>query len=285
VEYLAECAAIKTHTNLNFLVRRNLIFDTLHGAGIWIDYINSNSRITQNVVVNTGSNNGPGPGLGAIFVEKAVAPNMVDHNFVWGCTHTNGMYEYTAKKLLIANNMVGNCAAAGLMLLDIPIRTGAPRPPNPAKGTSVNNTVVNNILVNNGWNIGFQSTNNVSDHNAFGPARLSNAFHLLSEEIPLNASFEPLPLPFKAFDLGAWRKTYGFDRHSSAVDIAAEFDPKTLELVWSVRGDVPEGLPIEGLMHDFWNRPRAGRPAVPGPFGDIPKQSTRIVVDPRLTVH
>jgi hypothetical protein len=286
VEYIAECAAIKTHSNLNFLIRRNLIFDTLHGSGIWIDAGNSNSRITQNVVVNTGSNNGPGPGLGGIFVEKAIAPNMVDHNFVWGCTFTNGVFEYTARNLLVAHNMIGNCAAAGLMLLDIPVRVGATRTPNTASvHTAANNTVINNILVNNSWNIGFQSPQNVSDYNLFGSVRQSRPFHIISDEIPNKASFEPLPLAFKGFDLDTWRMTYGFDKRSTEVNISAEFNPSTLELVWSVRGDFANGLEIDRMTQDFWSRPRAGGAVIPGPFGYIPKESTRTVVDPRQPGH
>ena len=277
VEYLAECAAIKTHTNLNFLVRRNLIFDTLHGTGIWIDWINSNSRITQNVIVNTGSNNGPGPGLGGIFIEAALAPNMVDHNFVWGSIYTNGIYEYTASKVIIAHNMIGNCAAAGIMIMDTPGRRLGNLGTIPAGA----NKVVNNIFINNGWNIGFHSSRNVSDYNVLGHARQPKPFHLMSKEVPRKAAYEPWPVPFKELDLGEWRKRYGLDIHSSEVDITAEFDANTLELVWSVRGDISENPPVEGMPYDFWNRRRTGPTVSPGPFGSVPKETTRIVVDPR----
>lgn len=280
VEYLAECAAIKTHTNLNFLVRRNLIFDTLHGTGIWIDWVNSNSRICQNVVVGTGSNNGPGPGLGGIFVEAALAPNMVDHNFVWGSTHTNGIYDYTASKLIIAHNMIGNCARAGILIMDVGGRQLGNR--TIPEG---NNRVFNNIFINNGWNIGFHSPQNFSDYNLLGHARQPKPFHLMGKEIPRQAAYEPWQVPFQALDLGEWRKTYGFDIRSSEVDIKAEFNPNTLELVWSLQGQFAEGLPREGMNHDFWNRSRSGQTAVPGPFGSIPRTTTRIIVDPRLPGH
>jgi len=280
VEYLAECAAIKTHTNLNFLVRGNLIFDTLHGSGIWIDASNSNSRITQNVVVNTGSNNGPGPGLGAIFVEKALASNWVDHNFVWGSTQTNGIFEYTASKIVIAYNMIGNCAGAGILLLDTPEKNGQPTVP---ASKSTNNRVLNNILINNGWNIGFQSVQNVSDHNVLSTARQPKPFHFLDKEIPRKASFEPWPLPFRGFELASWRSDYGLDTHSSTVDMTAKFDPDTLRLEWAARGEVIDGVPIENMVHDFWNRPQDGPRVLPGPFGSTPRTRSSIVVDPRLS--
>ena len=277
VEFLAECAAIKLHTNLNLLVRQNLIFDTLHGTGIWIDWINSNSRITQNVVVNTGSHYGPGPGLGGIYVEAAFAPNLVDHNFVWGCTYSNGIYEYSATKVIIAHNMIGHCAGAGILIMDVPGRSLGDLGTIPVGA----NTVVNNILINNGWNVGLYSPHNVSDYNLLGNARQPRPFHV-NGKMPRKLPFAPSLVPFEELELAAWRKRYGFDIHSSEADIVAEFNPTTLELAWSVRGEFAEGLAMSGMTYDFWNRPRAGRTVVPGPFGSIPRETTRIVVDPRL---
>jgi hypothetical protein len=86
----------------------------------------------------------------------------------------------------------------------------------------------------------------------------------------------------EALDLSGWRNIHGFDIHSSEVEIAAEFNPSTLELIWSVRGSFTEGPPIEGMTYDFWNRPATGRTVSPGPFGSIPNETARIVVDPRL---
>ena len=141
------------------------------------------------------------------------------------------------------------------------------------------NRVFNNIFVNNGWNLGFHSPNNLSDYNLFGQARQPNPFHFMDKDEKLGMN---QVLFLTHLDLREWRKRYGFDNYSSEVNIAAEFDPNTLELVWSVRGDFPEGPPVDGITHDFWNRPRPGRMVSPGPFGSIPKETTQIVVDPRL---
>ena len=51
-----------------------------HASGIWMDWENINSRCSQNVVLNTDSI------FGGIFIEASQAPNMADHNFVWGST-------------------------------------------------------------------------------------------------------------------------------------------------------------------------------------------------------
>jgi len=50
-ERLYETAGIKTNNNVHCLVRRNLIVDTYHGAGIWLDWDNRNSRCCQNIIV------------------------------------------------------------------------------------------------------------------------------------------------------------------------------------------------------------------------------------------
>jgi hypothetical protein len=275
MELLAECGAIKTHHNLNVLMRRNLIFDTLHGAGIYIDSSNSNSRICQNVIVGTGTYIGLqtiGPGTGGIYVEAAMAPNLVDHNFVWGSTQTNGIYSYTSSKVVIAHNLVGNCAMAAIRIVDMPGRGAIP---------SGGNTVVNNIVVNNGWNIDFYSPQNVSDYNLLGKTRLPHPYHLGRDtsDLDLGGHFKNSGKP-EQLSLSGWRGTYGLDLHSSEADITAEFDPETLELVWSVRRGSIAGLPMAGMENDFWSQPAAAS-IVPGPFGSIPKESTRIVLDPR----
>jgi hypothetical protein len=272
IELLAECGAIKTHHNINVLMRRNLIFDTLHGTGIYIDSVNSNSRICQNVIVNTSTNNGPGPGEGAIYVENALAPVMVDHNFIWGSTPTNGIYSYQTTKLIVAHNMVGNCGAAAIWMLDMPGRGSV----------SGGNSVLNNIIVNNGWDIGFYKNRNISDYNLIGNSHLPKPFRLglASEDGGLTASRKGSRYP-EHLDLAAWRNRYGYDVHSLEANITAEFNADTLELLWSVYGETCEGEPIEGMEHDFWDRSTTGRPVVPGPFGDVPKKTTRIVVDPR----
>ena len=263
VEMLAECAAIKTHTNLNVLVRRNLIFDTSHGTGIYMDMVNSNSRITQNVVVNTGSNHGPGPGTGGIYVEASLAPNMVDHNFIWGSTQTNGIYSFFITKLIVAHNLIGNNAAAGIMIRDVAGRSTGSRIIQ-----SGDNKTYNNIFINNGWDLGFYATGNSSDYNLFGRSRQSRSFRLIGKDENLN--------------LTEWRRAYGLDTHSTEVCVEADFNPDTLEFTWSVQGEVLKGSPIRGLSYDFWNRPRTAKTVLPGPFGTIPRQRTRIVVDPRL---
>lgn len=266
VEQLAECSAIKTHRSHNVLIRRNLIFDTLHGTGIWIDTGNFNSRVCQNVIVRTGSNykGQPFPGAGSIYVEAVLAPNMVDHNFVWGSTYSNGIFAYTASKLIVAYNLIGNCAEAGITIRDVAGRTVDNRRTIPGGG----NRIFGNVLINNGREIDLYSPGNFSDYNLFGQVRQAKPFHLLARK--------------EEGELSDWRKAYGLDVHSSQTDIRAEFSADTLELTWAARGDLIEGMPTDGIQYDFWGRSLTGRIAFPGPFGSVPRKATRIIVDPRV---
>src|SRR5262249_9118718 len=106
-------------------------------------------------------------GLGAIFVEAAAAPNMVDHNFIWGSIYANGIYDYTSSRLIIAHNFIGHCAGTGIMILDVPGRGTIP---------VGDNRLFKNILINNGSDIEFYSPNNFSDYNLLGAAVQSNPF-------------------------------------------------------------------------------------------------------------
>ena len=142
--------------------------------------------------------------------------NWVDHNFVWGSTETNGIYVYTSSKVTIANNFVGNCALAGIRVIDIPGRGAIP---------SGGNTIVNNILVGNGWNIGFFSPHNYSDYNLLGGARLPHPFHLGKAAGDLDwAAWQKNYREPEKLDLAEWRKNSEFDKHSSTMNITADFN-------------------------------------------------------------
>src|SRR5262249_50305968 len=144
-------------------------------------------------------------------------------------------YVYTSSKVTIANNFVGDCALAGIRIIDIPGRSNIP---------SGSNTVRNNILVDNGWNIGFFSPDNASDFNFVGKSRLPRPFHLgkAAADLDLAAWRKSYREP-EQLELAEWRTSFGFDARSSAVKIMADFNPEKLELVWAVEGDIPQSVP------------------------------------------
>jgi len=108
-ERLYETAGIKTHNNVHCLIRRNLILDTWHGAGIWMDWDNRNSRCCQNIIVNAQTIHG------GIFVEASYVPNLIDQNFIWG-TQGHGIYEHDCSHQVFAHNFIGQSTGSGLHL-------------------------------------------------------------------------------------------------------------------------------------------------------------------------
>jgi Right handed beta helix region len=109
VERLFETGAIKTHNNIRCLIRRNLIVDTLHGAGIWMDWNNQFSRCTQNTIIGTHTIHG------AIFLEASYQPNLVDQNMLWK-TDGHGIYEHDSTGQIFAHNLIAHSSKCGLHL-------------------------------------------------------------------------------------------------------------------------------------------------------------------------
>jgi hypothetical protein len=138
VERLFETAAIKTHCNVGCLIRRNTILDTLHGAGIWMDWDNRNSRCCQNVIVNARTMHG------GIFVEASYVPNLIDDNFIWG-TRGHGIYEHDSAHQVVAHNFIAHSSGSGIHLHGqiTPRRIGSHEPEYGM------HQVLNNVLVEN----------------------------------------------------------------------------------------------------------------------------------------
>jgi len=109
VEHYYETGGIKTHLNTGTLIRRNRIFDTLHGCGIWMDFANVNSRCTQNVIVGSRTIHG------GIFIEASQKPNMIDRNVIWD-THGAGIYEHDCCGQIFAHNFIAKATGPALRL-------------------------------------------------------------------------------------------------------------------------------------------------------------------------
>ena len=239
-----EVAGIKVHCTQSCLVRRNLVTDTISAPGIWMDYANVNSRCTQNVVINADCHNG------GIFMEASQKPNLVDRNFVWG-TRGVGIYQHDCDELVIANNFVARSTVAGVMM-----RVCQGRRVGGRLATAKRNRIVGNILVDNATQLSISDPDNESDYNVFAPGA-------------------------KPFDLAAWQKKTGWDKHSMTARIQADFDPAKLDLRWSAEQQIPPFPRPARLAHDFFGRPYPAEQIPPGPFGAVPPEAATIHVDPR----
>lgn len=258
VEEFAECAALKTHQNTNVLVQRNYVIDTPHGTGIYLDNINVNCRITRNVIMNTGSMHGPGPGTGGIYVEASQGLNWIDHNVVWNSTPTNGIYSFFITNLTVAHNLVGGCAGAGIMILDV----GGRPEGNPGGG----NRILNNMLVDNGWQMTLLTSKNVSNYNWFQTAGQVDGFRFSSPEM--------------RFDLNKWRSQTGLDLQSVESEPRFQFDITSRKLSWAPETTFPECPIVPGFEQDFAGRVRTGQTTLPGPFSDLGQATSPVTVRP-----
>jgi len=138
VERYYETAGIKTHHNVNTLIRRNRIFDTQNGCGIWMDFANVNSRCCQNIIIGVKTM------FGGIFIEASLEPNMIDHNFIWD-TQGAGIYEHDCRGQIICHNFIGRSTEAGLWLRGKITERQVHEQPI----VSGNHVAINNILFEN----------------------------------------------------------------------------------------------------------------------------------------
>ncbi len=241
---ICEVAAIKVHRTVSCLVRRNLVTDSIDAAGIWLDYGNCNSRVTQNVILHTDCFHG------GIFMEASQAPNMVDTNIVWA-THGNGIYQHDCDELVIAHNFVGQSSKAALRM-----QTGKDRIVLGRLSTAKRNKILNNVFLGDAM-LSISDPENTSDYNVF-------------------------VTPNRPFDLAAWRDEHGWDRNSVTADIRATLNPETLELTWSAAEPIPQCPTVRGITHDFFDRPRQTGAVAPGPFVSVPRELTRVELGARF---
>ena len=223
-----ETGAIKLLLNRGTLVRKNIITDIEAAPGIWMDYDNINSRVTQNVLANIQSVNG------AIFIEASQVPNIVDRNFVWN-VEGSGIYQHDCDELTVAHNFVANCTKEA-----VEMRICQGRMVNGRLSTCKRNRVLNNIFIKAPKGVSFIDDDNLSDCNIFvdcgGP-----------------------------FDFQAWQKK-GFESNSITAKINASFDEQSLDFILSADEKLPLFPKVGICMHDFFDSAWQGDQVPAGPF-------------------
>ena len=239
VERYWENAAIKLLRTTDTLVRRNLIHDVQASSAIWLDWDIRNSRITQNTVYDLVMCCN-----GALFIEAAQVPNLIDHNILWKI-HGVPIYTGDADSLTIAHNFIGPSSGPGVLS-----KVGTNRMLNGRPLTSRHNRIVHNVFY--------------------------RASPLVIED-PVNTS--NLNVFSSEFDLNAWQ-AQGFDADSQTMDFEVTFDPDQVTL----RIDTPMTLPVlDSLLFldvDFYDIPRDHKATV-GPFQDQFARPVILNVDPR----
>ncbi|HXJ94373.1 MAG TPA: right-handed parallel beta-helix repeat-containing protein [Terriglobia bacterium] len=281
VELGWETGGIKCHVTKNCLIRNNVIRHTIHAEAIWLDYQNSNTRVTSNVL---------GDNLqtlrGGIYLEASQYPNMIDDNIIWKATvgHGGGSYNMPAHggwgitvdgsdETVIAHNLIGMTEDAGIKFRGIEGRIVGPR-----GGTARRNKVIGNIFYRCGKAIEFANPDNSADYNLFTPdwGAVTDETQGVGRGLNwLTSTKEPLML-----DLEAWQKFLGFDKHSAYGDMKIDVDLDALAMTWSVGGSISQVPTDTHFRRDLLGEV-AGDARKPGPLVNLPSSSTRVAIDPR----
>ena len=218
-EFDFESGVIKSHWMRNCLIRNNTITNTLHGSGIWIDFMNENTRITGNVIADCKETL-----FGAIFVEASHAVNQIDHNVIWNVAKHrypfdtehggHGIYEHDSDNLHILRNVVYNAAGSAVYLSHAHndrIVEGRGR-------LGYRHQVIGNLIDHCGGAIAFPTLHNFADKNIYGTFLQDNGvFRVISEDIRI--------------DLSAWQEFLNWDINGTRAALTMQLQTDDRQLI------------------------------------------------------
>jgi alpha-L-arabinofuranosidase len=227
-----EVAGIKMLDVYNSLVRRNHIHNILGGNGIWLDWDNHGSRVTQNIIHDIKTIQG------GIFVEASHHPNLVDNNFIWN-VNGNGVYANDTDSLLVYNNLIANFSGNAIFAT-----VGTDRKQHGRKLTAEDNRVFNNIFIN-GQPIKFGSSSNKADYNWYVNSTQPDYF-----------TTEAL-------------KQSGEGANSKHIYALSDFTKSNLFFQWQTTEALLAVPSAPFISKDFFNHTRNGKTTTPGPFVEL----------------
>ena len=282
VELMWESGGIKLHTTKSCLIRGNVIRHLTYAPGLWLDYENSNTRVTGNVFGDLKETL-----RGGIYLEASHDPNMLDHNIIWKVTEGKGGATYNvlphggwgiitdgSDEVVIAYNLFGYCQDAA-----VKTRTVEDRIVGPRGGTSRWSQVLNNIFYKCGKSIDFSHRENTAEGNLYLTPSGVEQDEYRGEGRGLN--WISGPGPGLRLDLAAWQKYFGFDKRGAYADMSIQVDLDALSMVWRVAGKTPEVATGKHFSRDVLGR-TAGEVRKPGPFLELPAEKTELKIDPRI---
>lgn len=211
IERMWEVAGLKFHLAQSVLIRRNTFRDMHRAAGVWLDCLNANCRVTGNLFQDIASCNG------ALFVEVSHAPNVLDHNVFWNIRPSTGNDPLNAKDgsavcadssddTVVAHNFFGNVRGFAVCVNNLQ----ADRIVDGRRGECRGNQVLNNIFCASPRRIYLgRVEGNLCDGNLFDGGDKDGLFDI--QDPP------PNPKP----RLGAWQANFGQDRRSMAASMEA----------------------------------------------------------------
>ena len=287
VELAWETGGIKLHLAKNCLLRANVIRHTIHAEAIWLDYENTNTRVTGNVMGDTLETL-----RGGIYLEASHDANMIDNNIIWKATEGAGGGSYNmpghggwgitvdgSDETVIAHNLIGLAQDAAIKFRNIEGRIVTGR-----GGTTRRNKVINNIFYRCGKAIDFSNLDNTADGNLY--SKDWGGTRDETQSVGRGLNWVPDAGTTLRLDLPAWQKFFGFDKNGAYANMTIEVDLDALTLTCDVSGTIPKLLVLKHFQRDLFGL-TAGAVRVPGPLLLFPEPgfnisiTTKIPIDPR----
>ena len=227
-EFYWETAAIKLLNTTSCLIRKNHIKDVVAADGIWLDYTNINSRVTQNLIYNVHCNQG------AVFIEASYRPVLVDNNLIWNCWK-NSLYQHDCDSVIMLHNIVGQNTRGNAIMMTL----NKGRKKSASEFFSAkNNTILFNLLIDNNRPFSYSDTINISDYNVISGGK-------------------------ELFDWDSWHKK-GFDKNSKLIKVNASFDPQNLIFKVKASGSLPRAERLWYINEDLIGRKYDNKTITPG---------------------
>ena len=275
-----ENAAIKIHSPIDSLIRRNVTVNTHFGSSIWLDGETENTRVTQNVCLE----NHCCP-WGQIFMEAYNGPYLVDNNIMsetYTCryaaqayTSASGLYCHNAGGVIGVNNLILNgdmkvrqkyCNSYAIRFSD-----------NLEAGHGRNDRVYANVIGDYIYGIGLGDETSLSDKNIF--LNPLDSYKMFNTGDETTVSFSQWQTAGR--DLNSFSASVDYAINKKDLTIRVNSDADVLPAVEKEDAFLPGGIGSDGIGYDFFGNPRTAGKWIPGPFVSVPTDGTPVSIDPR----
>jgi hypothetical protein len=252
VERLYENAGMKFHVADGMLIRRNVFREIRHASGLWLDYLNRNCRVTENVFTDIVTF------AGGLYLEVSHQVNLIDRNLFWDIRGEawdkgnpkaevaggHGIKADSCEYAVAAHNFFGKVRDGFAIYMGI---AQDQREVGGRTGLARRQKILNNIVCECPKRVclGHPTENLVN----------GNFYDAANDRVSLVIEAPP---PKAAQDLRGWREFFSFDLRGAQAKMEARLDAKTLELTFRFEGESPDPQEVKAL--------HAGGLLPPGPF-------------------
>jgi hypothetical protein len=229
LERVWESGGLKFHRCNGVLIRRNLFRCMRSAPGIWLDFLNRNTRVTGNVIADVQGI------LGGIYVEATHEATWVDRNVVWDVRGDfvppdrdyagPGINVDSGEHCVVERNLVGRVRDSYAVLAH---HTQHARGVAGRTGLCRRHAVLNNLIVSCPRRVLFGlAADNRCEGNVYDAQGDSCSFCIQH------------PSPMTLQNLAGWREYFGFDLHGTQVAAEAELEAQAGVVSLRVDGELP----------------------------------------------